>query len=990
MSSANANATLKIDRSVEAGLGEKPAFITRVDSLTFDQLRRQVNRMGNLLRELGVRREQRVLLVLDDTTAFPVAFLGAMRIGAVPVPVSVRETEVNFTHFIDDSYAEIAVCDEGVLGKVQQALSGHDVRFLANGQAAGALELQSALAAQPDELAAVATHPDDMAFWLYTSGSTGRPKGAVHLHHSFEAGAETFGRHVLEMREDDRVFTTTKFYHAYGLGNSISYPLHFGATAIVLDGPPTPERLIATLREHRPTIYVSVPALYRQLVADPEADGAFDSVRVCTSAAEPLPVRTFEQWRERFGTEIVDGIGTTEMWTTFCTNRPGAVVPGTTGRPTPGFELRLTDEQGAPLPGAREGNLEVRGTTCAAFYWHQYDRSRRQMRGEWFATGDRFARNEDGTYVYVGRADDMFKVAGLWVSPVDMEHVLLEHPAVEEAAVVGTTLDDYTRLAAFVKCVEGTSGDDELRDSLRSWCRDRLREYEYPHVIRFVDELPQTLTGKPQRFKLRELLENERSPSPPASSPAPARQASESATAGELGTHAAERQAAVQRAPQARAAEPAAPTRSAERAAAVLGKPAPSEFARELAQLPEGERDRAALALVAREMADMGDEPSSEPLDAERSFKALGFDSIAAVELRNRLSAAAGVALPSTLIFDYPTPRAVAQLLRARAEGLEPAPPGAEDDTELEADLRAVEKRPAPPRMPRADLAVTLNTSWLRSVVPAALAVRRAASRARDMWARDPSERERTRAAMETVLAGTSREGELDELARERYIEAAVNRALFWHRPWSAQLDATSTARVQGALSSGRPVLLSACHLGPYYYLQAASLFENTYLVPGPWFFEAPTADEWGRRLVRWRQGIKVRLVPAQGSFQTVQALLRRGEAVLVFFDMPGGRETSFLGKPATLADGTAELALRTEALVLPLRARRDGERVWVDAAAPLDARDFSAVGDLHDALAELHERWILESPAAMDDPREIGWREGATPRAWSVPRSQY
>ena len=621
MSATNSNASLKVDRHVAEGRGEVAAYIARTGSLTYEQLRRQVNRMGRLLRDLGVRREQRVLLVLDDTTAFPVAFLGAMRIGAVPVPVSVRETEANFRHFIEDSYAEVVVCDEAVLEKLQAALPDHDVRFLVNGAGEGATGLETALAAQDDELDAVATHPDDMAFWLYTSGSTGKPKGAVHLHHSFEVGPATFGRHILAMGEQDRVFSTTKFYHAYGLGNSVSYPLHFGATAVVLDGMPSPERLIATLREHQPTIYFSVPALYRQLVGDPDADGALDSVRLCISAAEPLPLRTFEQWRDRFGLEIVDGIGTTEMWVTFCSNRPGAVVPGTTGRPVPGYELRLTDEDGLPLEGACEGNLEVRGDSTAAYYWHQYARSRRQMRGEWFATGDRYRRTEDDYYVYVGRADDMFKVAGLWVSPVDMEHVLLEHPAVAAAAVIGTTVDDYTRLAAFVKCNEGESADDELRDSLRSWCRDRLREYEYPHIIRFVDELPLTLTGKPQRFKLRELMEKELGPANGASSPG----------------------AAQASAPGATVADPApgaplqTPPRGAERAAAAVSVLSRAPRKLNLVELPEAERDEAALGLVLGEMSEMMEELSAETIDPERTFKELGFDSIAAVELRNRL-----------------------------------------------------------------------------------------------------------------------------------------------------------------------------------------------------------------------------------------------------------------------------------------------------------------------------------------------------------------
>jgi len=607
---------------------------------------------------------------------------------------------------------------------------------------------------------------------------------------------------------------------------------------------------------------------------------------------------------------------------------------------------------------------------------------------------------------------------------VDMEHALLEHPSVAAAAVVGMTIDDYTRLAAFVKCNDDVSADDELRDSLRSWCRDRLREYEYPHIIRFVAELPQTLTGKPQRFKLRELIEQELAPANGAQA-VPAAPAAAAASAGPV-TRAAQREPAApdtmpprdsttadstapdSTAPNSRGAPdtvpgpdtttprsmPApdsTPASAPERTASGLGTlPRPPGEPRllALADLPQAERDEAALALVLSETAELLREPSAEAIDRERTFKELGFDSIAGVELRNRLGSAAGVRLPSTLIVDYPTPRAVAALLRARAEGIEPEPPEVDEDPGyLEQELRAVTQRPAAPRMPRAALGVTLRTSWLRSVLPARVAVARATRRGQELWEHSAAERADAIASMETIVAGTSRAAELDELAREHLIEAGINRALLWHRPWSAQLDAASAARLEQALAGERPALLSACHLGPYHQLQSAEPFKQTYLVPGPWFFEPPSADEWGRRLARWRKGTKVRLVPASGSFQVVRALLARGEAVLIFFDMPGPRETSFLGKPATLADGSAELAIRTGASVLPLRARRAGHRVWVDVGAPLDAREFAGVEQLHEALAAIHERWILEHPAAMEDPRRIGWGAGASPQAWVAPR---
>jgi benzoate-CoA ligase family protein len=500
------NASEVLDRNLEEGRGDKTAYVAPDATLSYDALRRQVNRAGHLLRELGVDREDRVLLILDDTTVFPIAFLGAIRIGAVPVPVSPLDKDDNFRHFVTDCWARVVVCEAARLESLRETLAGRDLQFVARG-AGDAVELDGALAAQDDELSPAPTHRDDMAFWLYSSGSTGRPKGVVHLQHDIAVTCENFAGGVLGMSEDDRIYSTTKLYHAYGLGNGLSFPLHFGAAAILTDGPPKPERIVVTLREHRPTVFCSVPALYAHVAAHPDAEGALDSVRACVSAAEPLPPVTFDRWRQRFGLEIVDGIGSTEMLHIYCSNRPGDVVRGTTGRPVPGYDLRLVDDEGVVLDGPAVGNLEVRGDSCAAFYWHQHEKTKRCMRGDWFASGDRYERRADGTYAYVGRSDDMLKIGGLWVSPIDMENVLIEHPAVAALGVVGTTVDGQSRIAAFIELADGATGDDGLADELRAWCKERMRRYEYPHVVRFMDALPRTLTGKVQRFKLRELAQ---------------------------------------------------------------------------------------------------------------------------------------------------------------------------------------------------------------------------------------------------------------------------------------------------------------------------------------------------------------------------------------------------------------------------------------------------------------------------------------------------
>jgi len=500
------NASLLLDRNVEAGRGHKPAYIAADGTLTYDALRRQVNRAGHYLRELGVRREDRVLLVLDDTTPFPIFFLGAMRIGAVPVPVSPLDKNENYRHYAEDSYAAVAVCDQNLVPRLREAMAGLEVRFVArNAPDPDVLDLDAGLAAQSDELDAFPAHRDDMAFWLYSSGSTGKPKGVVHLQHDIGLTCEHFAGEVLGLREDDVVLSTTKLFHAYGLGNGLSFPLWFGATTVLNQGPTKPERILERLRANRPTVFCSVPALYGAIVRHPDADGALDSVRLCVSAAEALPPQTFDRWEERFGLQIVDGIGSTEMLHIFCSNRPGEVVRGTCGFPVPGYDLRLTGEDGSVLEGPAIGALEVRGDSCAAFYWHQHEKSKSSMRGDWFDTGDRFERRPDGAYAFVGRNDEMLKVGGLWASPVDMENVLLSHPAVLAAGVVGVNIEDQSRIAAFVEREPSDTSDEELAEQLREICKARLRRYEYPHVVHVMDALPRTANGKVQRFKLRDL-----------------------------------------------------------------------------------------------------------------------------------------------------------------------------------------------------------------------------------------------------------------------------------------------------------------------------------------------------------------------------------------------------------------------------------------------------------------------------------------------------
>jgi benzoate-CoA ligase len=502
------NASLLLDGNLEAGRGDKVALTGDGGSVTYAGLAGLTARTAALLRGLGVEREDRVLMILDDSPVFHATFLGAIRIGAVPIPANPMDRPDNHAYYLDDSYAEVLVVEASLLERLEPVLAERPrVHVLvANGDAAGHASFDEAVAGQPGELGPPApTHDDDMAFWLYSSGSTGRPKGVVHTQSDIGATVDTYARHVLRIAEADVCYSTTKLFHAYGLGNGLSFPLSAGATTVLVHGPSRPDRILDTVTRHHPTLFFSVPALYAAMLKAPTAAQAdFSSVRACVSAAEALPAAVQERWQALTGLPILDGIGSTEMLHIYCSNTLEDLRPGTSGRPVPGYELRIVDENGHDVPDDTPGDLLVRGESCASYYWHQRGKTRQCMRGDWFFTGDRYIRTAEGHFVYQGRADDMIKVGGLWVSPADVEACLVRHPAVSEAAVIGVTVDDVSRIKAFVIGIEPPADPDGLAEELRAWCKEHLRRYEYPHVVEFVADFPRTPTGKIQRFRLRE------------------------------------------------------------------------------------------------------------------------------------------------------------------------------------------------------------------------------------------------------------------------------------------------------------------------------------------------------------------------------------------------------------------------------------------------------------------------------------------------------
>ena len=502
-------ATHFVDRNIAEGRAAQVAFLCEDRTLTYGDVLDLTNRTGNALRELGVELEDRVLVLCLDAPEFLGAFWGAIKMGAVPIPVNTLMRAADYHYFLEDSRAKVAVVSAPLLAEAEPALAhaSHLRHVLVAGGAPGRhLGFEARLARASAELEPAATSRDDAAFWLYSSGSTGFPKGAVHLHHDMVVCAETYAKQVLALGPADRVYSAAKLFFAYGLGNAGYFPMGVGAQSVLSPGRPTPEGVFDLLTRHRPTLFFGVPTLYAAMLALKDAERQFDlsSLRLCVSAGEALPEELYTRWRERFGVEIVDGIGTTEILHIFLSNRPGEARPGSTGRPVPGYEAAIVDDEGWPVPLGQIGNLRVKGDSTMAFYWNKHEKTKEALFGHWIQTGDKYWQDPDGYYWYAGRADDMLKVGGIWVSPVEVEAALVKHPAVLEAAVVGhEDQDQLVKPRAFVVLKEPETASLTLARELQAFVKARIAPYKYPRWVEFVAELPKTATGKIQRFKLR-------------------------------------------------------------------------------------------------------------------------------------------------------------------------------------------------------------------------------------------------------------------------------------------------------------------------------------------------------------------------------------------------------------------------------------------------------------------------------------------------------
>ncbi len=497
--------------AANAKRADKIALIDDAGQLTYGQLAEQVRRFASGLQKMGLQREERVLLLMHDSSDWVVAFLGSLYAGVVPVAVNTLLTAEDYAFMMGNSRAQAALVSAALLPTLQAALDlgGHEVKHLVVSRSAqplpaGAVDMAK-LVSKGDVGVPASTHVDEPAFWLYSSGSTGKPKGTVHTQGNLYWTAELYGKPVLGLTENDTVFSAAKLFFAYGLGNALSFPLSVGATVVLMAERPTPQAVFKRMVDHQPTVFYGAPTGYGGMLASPDLPAKSQvALRMCSSAGEALPRDIGERWTAQFGCEIIDGIGSTEMLHIFLSNRPGDVRYGTTGKPVEGYEVELRNEDGSVVTGHDQiGDLFIKGPSSALMYWNNREKSRDTFRGEWTKSGDKYSRDIDGYYTYAGRNDDMLKVSGIYVSPFEVEATLVQHPAILEAAVIGKEdSDGLTKTKAFIVLKAGQSLSE---DEVKAFVKERLAPYKYPRFMEFVDELPKTATGKIQRFRLRDL-----------------------------------------------------------------------------------------------------------------------------------------------------------------------------------------------------------------------------------------------------------------------------------------------------------------------------------------------------------------------------------------------------------------------------------------------------------------------------------------------------
>ena len=506
-------ASVMVDRHVGAGRGAEIAIECGDQRISYCDLVKRTNQAGNVLGRLGVGLEQRVLLALPDLPEFLYCFFGAIKIGAVAVPVNPWLRAGDYEYLLDDTRARVAVVSEACLPEIQQ-LARDRLRYLKEIVLVGQpnpryANLNELMQAASPELEAQPTSKDDMAFWLYSSGSTGAPKGCVHLHHDMVVCSEAYAKGILRMNESDRCYSVARLFFAYGLGNAGYFPLYSGATTILSPARPTAASIFADIERYRPTLFFSVPTNYAALLAGRREDGKeFDlgSIRHAVSAGESLPAPLFERFRRRFGVEILDAWGSTETLQMVLANSPGAARPGSSGKIIPGYEAKIVNEEGMPVVTGEIGHLLVKADSTCACYWNQHEKTKRTFEGPWFRTGDKYYQDENGYFWYAGRSDDLFKVNGRWLSPAEVESALIAHPAVREAGVVAREdASGLLRPAAYVVLNDDFAPADSLRRELQDWVGTKLTSYKKPHWVEYLPELPKTATGKLQRFKLRDL-----------------------------------------------------------------------------------------------------------------------------------------------------------------------------------------------------------------------------------------------------------------------------------------------------------------------------------------------------------------------------------------------------------------------------------------------------------------------------------------------------